>query len=133
MTSNAQTPAAATHDPDDQHPIANGTPKLNGGAGGGIVEVDAGGGGGGDPSQTGGVGRRGAQTEQVSKKVASENRTTTPYMTKYERSRILGTRALQIRYVYKRSSRKGAFLAGFVGTWIVERRLLIRSIFAFAF
>ncbi|EAT91747.1 hypothetical protein HBI56_011240 [Parastagonospora nodorum] len=30
------------------------------------------------------------------KKVAPENRTTTPYMTKYERARVLGTRALQI-------------------------------------
>jgi DNA-directed RNA polymerase I, II, and III subunit RPABC2 len=27
-----------------------------------------------------------------------KERTTTPYMTKYERARILGTRALQIRY-----------------------------------
>jgi RNA polymerase Rpb6 len=31
------------------------------------------------------------------KKVADEDRTTTPYMTKYERARVLGTRALQIR------------------------------------
>ncbi|CAK1355282.1 DNA-directed RNA polymerases I, II, and III subunit RPABC2 [Cercospora beticola] len=31
-----------------------------------------------------------------SKKIADENRTTTPYMTKYERARVLGTRALQI-------------------------------------
>lgn len=30
------------------------------------------------------------------KKVPNEQRTTTPYMTKYERARILGTRALQI-------------------------------------
>ncbi|KAL5117766.1 subunit common to RNA polymerases I, II, and III [Pleosporales sp. CAS-2024a] len=30
------------------------------------------------------------------RKVAPENRTTTPYMTKYERARVLGTRALQI-------------------------------------
>ncbi|KAJ4331702.1 subunit common to RNA polymerases I, II, and III [Ascochyta clinopodiicola] len=30
------------------------------------------------------------------KKVANENRTTTPYMTKYEKARVLGTRALQI-------------------------------------
>ena len=30
--------------------------------------------------------------------VAVEDRITTPYMTKYERARILGTRALQIRY-----------------------------------
>ena len=32
------------------------------------------------------------------KAVAKEDRTTTPYMTKYERARILGARALQIRY-----------------------------------
>ncbi|KAL3428097.1 DNA-directed RNA polymerases I, II, and III subunit RPABC2 [Phlyctema vagabunda] len=30
------------------------------------------------------------------KKIAQDQRTTTPYMTKYERARILGTRALQI-------------------------------------
>ena len=29
----------------------------------------------------------------------NENRVTTPYMTKYERARVLGTRALQIRHV----------------------------------
>ena len=34
------------------------------------------------------------------KKIAKEKRTTTPYMTKYERARVLGTRALQIRYIY---------------------------------
>lgn len=38
------------------------------------------------------------------KKIANENRTTTPYMTKYERARVLGTRALQIRYVRQRHS-----------------------------
>lgn len=32
------------------------------------------------------------------KKIPDEERTTTPYMTKYEKARILGTRALQIRY-----------------------------------
>jgi DNA-directed RNA polymerase I, II, and III subunit RPABC2 len=32
------------------------------------------------------------------KKVPSDKRTTTPYMTKYERARVLGTRALQIRF-----------------------------------
>ncbi len=31
--------------------------------------------------------------------VPTEERTTTPYMTKYEKARILGTRALQIRFV----------------------------------
>lgn len=30
------------------------------------------------------------------RKIATEDRTTTPYMTKYEKARILGTRALQI-------------------------------------
>lgn len=29
----------------------------------------------------------------------NEVRVTTPYLTKYERARILGTRALQIRYI----------------------------------
>ena len=34
--------------------------------------------------------------------VAMEDRITTPYMTKYERARILGTRALQIRCAARR-------------------------------
>ncbi|PKY04873.1 DNA-directed RNA polymerase I, II, and III subunit Rpb6 [Aspergillus campestris IBT 28561] len=34
--------------------------------------------------------------QQREKKVANDERTTTPYMTKYERARVLGTRALQI-------------------------------------
>lgn len=33
------------------------------------------------------------------KKIPNEKRSTTPYMTKYERARVLGTRALQIRFV----------------------------------
>ena len=33
------------------------------------------------------------------RKISTDKRTTTPYMTKYERARVLGTRALQIRYV----------------------------------
>ena len=33
------------------------------------------------------------------KKIPDDQRMTTPYMTKYERARILGTRALQIRFV----------------------------------
>ena len=33
------------------------------------------------------------------KKIDNDKRSTTPYMTKYERARVLGTRALQIRYV----------------------------------
>jgi DNA-directed RNA polymerase I, II, and III subunit RPABC2 len=31
------------------------------------------------------------------KRIENDKRTTTPYMTKYERARVLGTRALQIR------------------------------------
>lgn len=31
------------------------------------------------------------------RRIANEDRMTTPYMTKYEKARILGTRALQIR------------------------------------
>ena len=37
------------------------------------------------------------------KKIPNDKRSSTPYMTKYERARVLGTRALQIRY--DRSSR----------------------------
>src|ERR1700761_2452386 len=33
------------------------------------------------------------------RKIPNEKRTSTPYMTKYERARVLGTRALQIRWV----------------------------------
>lgn len=47
----------------------------------------------GDPNQ------QGAQkpATDADKKIPDDKRTTTPYMTKYERARILGTRALQIR------------------------------------
>jgi DNA-directed RNA polymerase I, II, and III subunit RPABC2 len=35
--------------------------------------------------------------DEAERKIPKEKRTTTPYMTKYERARVLGTRALQIR------------------------------------
>jgi DNA-directed RNA polymerases I, II, and III subunit RPABC2 len=38
-------------------------------------------------------------TSENDKKIPDEKRSTTPYMTKYERARVLGTRALQIRCV----------------------------------
>jgi DNA-directed RNA polymerases I, II, and III subunit RPABC2 len=38
-------------------------------------------------------------TNENDRKIPDEKRTTTPYMTKYERARVLGTRALQIRLV----------------------------------
>lgn len=46
------------------------------------------------------------------KKIPKDQRTTTPYMTKYERARILGTRALQIRFVEPHSRRE-------VGNWFL--------------
>ncbi|KAI2630782.1 RNA polymerase Rpb6 [Hypoxylon sp. NC1633] len=49
----------------------------------------------GDPSAA--ANRTKATTKSSKdKKVPNEERTTTPYMTKYERARVLGTRALQI-------------------------------------
>lgn len=51
----------------------------------------------GDPSAA--ANRTKATTKSnKDKKIPNEDRTTTPYMTKYERARVLGTRALQIRY-----------------------------------
>lgn len=48
----------------------------------------------GDPN----AGHSGRVMEQArEKKVPNDQRTTTPYMTKYEKARVLGTRALQIR------------------------------------
>jgi DNA-directed RNA polymerases I, II, and III subunit RPABC2 len=41
---------------------------------------------------------RNTVAEEQNKKIPKEKRSTTPYMTKYERARVLGTRALQIRY-----------------------------------
>ncbi|KAI1502691.1 hypothetical protein F5X99DRAFT_378092 [Biscogniauxia marginata] len=52
----------------------------------------------GDPSAT--ANRGGKATNDKShkdKKIPNEERSTTKYMTKYEKARILGTRALQIR------------------------------------
>jgi DNA-directed RNA polymerase I, II, and III subunit RPABC2 len=46
----------------------------------------------------------GAASAVGGKAIPPEERTTTPYMTKYERARILGTRALQIRYRRKHHS-----------------------------
>lgn len=42
----------------------------------------------------------GAANTSGSKAIPPDQRSTTPYMTKYEKARILGTRALQIRYLY---------------------------------
>lgn len=52
----------------------------------------------GDPNAAAGAGKGGAAGDKShkDKKIPTEERTTTPYMTKYEKARILGTRALQI-------------------------------------
>jgi DNA-directed RNA polymerase I, II, and III subunit RPABC2 len=49
----------------------------------------------GDPSAAANV-LKGADKSVRDMKIPDDQRTTTPYMTKYERARILGTRALQI-------------------------------------
>lgn len=49
----------------------------------------------GDPNA--GIGHSKSLRSHKDRKIPHDQRTTTPYMTKYERARILGTRALQIR------------------------------------
>ncbi|KAL7626612.1 subunit common to RNA polymerases I, II, and III [Parahypoxylon ruwenzoriense] len=50
----------------------------------------------GDPSASANRGKGITTGPHKDKKIPNEERTTTPYMTKYERARVLGTRALQI-------------------------------------
>lgn len=50
----------------------------------------------GDPSAAANA-LKGGDKLLKDKKIPENERTTTPYMTKYEKARILGTRALQIR------------------------------------
>ncbi|KAK5110948.1 subunit common to RNA polymerases I, II, and III [Meristemomyces frigidus] len=80
--------ANGDHDPD--HPNPNNAPgpdstdyDANAHAGNGVVEVG---------QQMADNSVKGVK----SKRIPTEKRTTTPYMTKYERARVLGTRALQI-------------------------------------
>ena len=51
---------------------------------------------GGDPNAAAAAQKKTAVTKMAEKKVPTEKRTCTPYMTKYERARVLGTRAQQI-------------------------------------
>jgi DNA-directed RNA polymerase I, II, and III subunit RPABC2 len=55
---------------------------------------------GGDPSAAAAAkaAEKNTVTSLKEKKVPDDKRTTTPYMTKYEKARVLGTRALQIRW-----------------------------------
>ena len=50
----------------------------------------------GDPNAAANHGK-GNEKSHKDKKIPNDKRTTTPFMTKYEKARILGTRALQIR------------------------------------
>ncbi|MCJ1251209.1 DNA-directed RNA polymerases I II and III subunit RPABC2 [Trapelia coarctata] len=49
-----------------------------------------------DRSQTRGVQKKNEVTGLREKRIPDDKRSTTPYMTKYERTRVLGARALQI-------------------------------------
>ena len=75
-----------SEDPDTLMPTANGV-------GGTVVEIN---GGAGDANQQQQV-KKNAVLGLKAKKIPEHERSTTPYMTKYERARVLGTRALQIR------------------------------------
>lgn len=50
----------------------------------------------GDPSAAAAARNNNTVQGLKEKRIPNEKRTTTPYMTKYERARVLGTRALQI-------------------------------------
>lgn len=69
----------------DAKAAANGDPRN----GNNVVAIN-------DPNQ-GGAAKKNAVLGMKEKRIPDEKRTTTPYMTKYERARVLGTRALQIR------------------------------------
>lgn len=73
--------AGGTADPDAQRPEGAQTP--------GIVHS-------GDPSAVAAAQIKNNVQALKNKRIPNEKRMTTPYMTKYERARVLGTRALQI-------------------------------------
>jgi DNA-directed RNA polymerases I, II, and III subunit RPABC2 len=50
----------------------------------------------GDPNAAANAAGRGSEKSHKDKRIPNDQRQTTPFMTKYERARILGTRALQI-------------------------------------
>ncbi|MCJ1382808.1 DNA-directed RNA polymerases I II and III subunit RPABC2 [Xylographa soralifera] len=74
--------ANGTDDPDTM--MVNGDSHQNN-----VVAIE-------DPNQASGRGKKNAVVGLREKKIAEDKRSTTPYMTKYERARVLGTRALQI-------------------------------------
>jgi len=54
----------------------------------------------GDPNAAAAARNKNTVAGLKQKRIPDDKRTTTPYMTKYERARVLGTRALQIRLVH---------------------------------
>ncbi|MCJ1292342.1 DNA-directed RNA polymerases I II and III subunit RPABC2 [Xylographa carneopallida] len=74
--------ANGTDDPDAM--MVNGDSHTNN-----VVAIE-------DPNHASGRGKKNAVVGLREKKIAENKRSTTPYMTKYERARVLGTRALQI-------------------------------------
>ena len=72
--------------------MVNGINGINGAHGNNTVVSS------GDPSAAAAATRNTGPTPRKAMKIPTEDRTTTPYMTKYEKARVLGTRALQIRY-----------------------------------
>lgn len=62
----------------------------------------------GDPAAAAAAAQGGSGSKKLEdKKIPDDQRNTTPYMTKYERARLLGTRALQIRYLPPPRQRSG--------------------------
>ena len=82
----------ATINEDDLLPNGVGdinAPTTNGAHGNNIIVSS-------DPTATA-LAKKGITMGFKEKKIPKDKRSTTPYMTKYERARVLGTRALQIR------------------------------------
>lgn len=71
----------------------------------------------------GGAGAAGEKKNAVlglrEKKIPKDKRSTTPYMTKYERARVLGTRALQIRWVLL----SHFYFVVTLALWVFERKM----------
>ena len=80
----------------DQANGVDGSPQPNGHA----VNGDGMNGNGEMNGHGGGQDGAGGQIPIQGERQPNKVRVTTPYLTKYERARVLGTRALQIRYVW---------------------------------
>ncbi|TFK56694.1 putative DNA-directed RNA polymerase subunit [Heliocybe sulcata] len=90
MQDQEQDPSAQDHDPQSQ-PNGEVTHNGIGGMNGQTQAEDT-----GDGDTGGGAEASQAQGDSMAERQPNKVRVTTPYLTKYERARILGTRALQI-------------------------------------